>query len=64
MLLNKIDDPNTLPKVYVVPSDQVERFTYYAPGGSRKVIQLSKMRKEGAEFHYAWDLLRQGGREH
>jgi len=55
--LNKIDDPNVLPEVYVVPSEQVKRLTYTAPGG-RKVLQLSTIRRDGAEFRNAWHQLR------
>src|ERR1041385_1289155 len=51
--LGKIEDTRILPEVYVVPSKDIPALTYYAPGG-RKVITLSKMRKDGGRFLDAW----------
>lgn len=55
--LGKIDDPAAPPEVYVVPAKAVQSLTYNAPGGSRKVVQLSTMRKAGREFRDAWKQL-------
>jgi len=54
--LGKIGDPAVPPEVYVVPSEKLAPLVYHAPGG-RKVVQLSKMRSEGARYRDAWELL-------
>lgn len=54
--LGKIDDPNTLPETYVVPSANIPTLTYHAPGG-RRVVHLSTMRKKGQAFRDAWHLV-------
>jgi hypothetical protein len=54
--LGKIADPSVLPEVYVVPSLEQDALIYNAPGG-RRVIPLSKARKEGARFRDRWDAL-------
>lgn len=53
----KIQDCTVPPEVYVVPSMKLPPLVYHAPGGTRKVITLSKMRKEGGKFCDAWNLL-------
>jgi hypothetical protein len=55
--LNRISDPSVIPESYVVPSISLRKLTYNAPGG-RKLIRLSTMRKDGADFHNAWHLLK------
>jgi hypothetical protein len=55
--LGKIDDPSVSPEVYVVPAKNVESLTYNAPGGTRRIIQFSRMRKEGATYRSAWKQL-------
>lgn len=54
--LGKISEPSALPETYIVPSAKLPALTYNAPGG-RRVVQLSKMRKDGKEFRDAWDLV-------
>ena len=54
--LEKIADPTLLPEVYIVPSLDLEPLIYHAPGG-RKVITLTKTRKEGARYRDAWKEL-------
>lgn len=55
--LGKIGDHTVMPEVYVVPSERLAPLVYHSPNGNRHVLQLSKMRKEGAEFRDAWCLL-------
>jgi len=55
--LGKIGDPSVVPEVYVVPSGQLAPLVYHAPGSGRQVLQLSRMRKDGADFKDAWHLL-------
>gem|GEM_PF-7091261 len=45
-----------VPEIYVVPSADLAAVTYNVPGG-RKVIPLSRMRKEGQSFRDAWHLV-------
>lgn len=47
--LGKIDDLATVPEIYILPSEEVERLTYTAPGG-RKTIELRTIRREGAKY--------------
>ena len=54
--LGKIDDPKTVPELYVVPPEELERLTCKAPAG-RRLIQLSRMRRDGANFPDSWNLL-------
>ena len=55
--LGKISDPAVLPEVYVVPSDQVGKFTYHSPNGNRKVVPLSTLRKNAKKYKDAWHLI-------
>lgn len=52
----KIDDVQTQPEVWVVPSTKLATFIYHAPGG-RKLVQRSKLLQEAEEFHHAWHLI-------
>lgn len=56
--VGKISDPTVAPEVYVVPSEELPPLIYHAPGG-RRVLPLSKMRSEGAQYRDAWTLLQQ-----
>jgi len=56
--LGKISEPSIQPEVYIVPSSELAPFIYHSPNGKRKVVQLSKMRKVGAKFKDAWNLLK------
>ena len=55
--LNKISNYSVLPEVYVVPSNNLSQLIYHSPNGKRRVVQLSRMRKDGSEFRNAWKLL-------
>jgi hypothetical protein len=54
--LNKIEDPKVVPETYIVPSEKLEEFIYSAPGG-RRVIQRSRIRKDGKAYRDAWHLV-------
>lgn len=56
--LNKIANHTVLPEVYLVPSKQLAQFVYHSPNGKRKVVQLSRMRKDGKKYRDAWELLK------
>jgi hypothetical protein len=56
--LGKMQDHSIAPEVYVVPSNRVQPLIYHSPNGKRHVLQLSRMRKKGAKYKDAWDLLR------
>jgi len=57
--LDRMNDHTVQPEVYVVPSRSLSRLVYHSPNGKRHVLQLSRMRKDGAAFRDAWRLLRQ-----
>jgi len=52
--LGRIGDCNIAPEVYILPSDDVERFIYRNPKGTRKGISLSRMRRDGRKYKNAW----------
>lgn len=54
--LGKIAEPSVVPEVYVVPSLELDALIYNAPGG-RRVVQLSRMRRDGARFREGWGVL-------
>jgi hypothetical protein len=56
--LGKISEHEVLPEVYVVPSESLAPLIYHSPSGSRHVLPLSRMRKDGKVFLNAWSLLR------
>lgn len=54
--LDRITDLQTVPEVYVVPSLELDELIYQAPGG-RRLVQLSKLRKEKDRYRDAWQLM-------
>jgi len=56
--LNKIENHSVLPEVYIVPSKKLSKFVYHSPNGKRKVVQLSRIRKDGKKFREAWELIK------
>jgi hypothetical protein len=56
--LYKITEHSVLPEVYIVPSDKLEPLIYNSPKGNRRVLQLSRLRKDGSQYKDAWQLLK------
>jgi len=56
--LGKIHDHTILPEVYIVPSKSLPPLVYHSPNGKRRVLNLHRMRKDGAEFKDAWEFLK------
>lgn len=54
--LGKIADPSVVPVTYIVPADKVPDLTYEAPGG-RRIVELRRLRKEGAMYLNGWSQL-------
>ena len=52
----KIEDVLASPEVWVVPSNQLAKLVYNAPGG-RKLVRRSKLLQEGEEYRHAWHLI-------
>lgn len=52
----KFGDVTSLPESWVIPSNELSRFIYQAPGG-RRVVQRSHLIKEAEEFKEAWHFL-------
>lgn len=57
----KIQEPDTLPEVYVVPSGRVGRLTSEHPGGKR-VVHLATLLHKGGGYRDAWSQLGRGAR--
>jgi hypothetical protein len=58
--LDKIRDLTQVPEVYVIPSEQVEKFTYTSPGeAKRKVVERRILNKpeNASRFLNAWHLI-------
>lgn len=53
----KIAEPLTIPEVWVVPSSQVEKYTYHSPNGKRQVVPRSTLRSKAAKYKNAWHLI-------
>ena len=60
----RIDDPQSVPEVYVVPSLELESarkeldgksVIYVNPKGNRRVVELSRLRKIAAKYKDKWD---------
>jgi hypothetical protein len=54
--LGTIEDLQSLPELYVVPSLELAPLIYQAPGG-RRLIQLSTLRRAGSQYRNAWHLM-------
>lgn len=54
--LGKIENPESLPDVWIIPSSSIGKFTYTSPKG-RRVVQLSRLRREAKAYKDAWNLL-------
>ena len=52
----KIEDTAFLPEVWVVPSTNLAKFVYHAPGG-RKLVQRAALLRDGQEYRNAWSLI-------
>ena len=54
---NRIADPAYLPEVWIVPSEDMERFVYTAPTSRMRVIPRATMEAIGMKYRDAWHLL-------
>lgn len=57
--LGKMEDFSVQPEVYIVPSQKLAPIVYHNPSKTRRVLQLSILRKDGQQFRDAWDLLKE-----
>jgi hypothetical protein len=55
--LGRIGNTDVLPDVYIVPSIEIEALMYHAPGGKRKGMPLSALRRHGLRYRNAWERL-------
>ena len=56
--LNKIQDPLTLPEIYIIPYGKLKALMYHNPKGTRKGINLSELRNKAADFKNNWEILK------
>jgi penicillin-binding protein-related factor A (putative recombinase) len=54
--LNKINKPDILPEVYILPSKKAEDLMYRNPKKTRKGIQLSRLRRDGKKYKDNWKV--------
>jgi len=57
--VNRIDDSEVVPEIYVVPHDEIKRedLMYHAPSG-RKGVRLSTLRSNKEKYRNNWKLLK------
>jgi hypothetical protein len=55
--LGKIDDPESSPEVYVVPSLDLKRFIYTHERSGRQFVPLRRLRAKGVQYRHAWKLI-------
>ena len=57
--LGKIERLDATPEIYIVPSLELDGHIYHANKSGRKVVQLSRMRRDGAKYRKpsAWKKL-------
>ena len=56
--LGRIDDPSTVPEIYVIPSMRMRSLISRPPSG-RKFVELRRLRRTGTKYRDAWHLLQQ-----
>ena len=56
--LDKMNDPAVIPEIYVVPHNKIEGLMYYNPKGTRKGVNLSNLRSNGAKYLNNWSVLK------
>jgi len=56
--LKRIDDHNSLPQTFIIPSSKVKSLLYHNPKGNRQGIRFSLMKAKGAKYLEAWHLIR------
>lgn len=52
----KIKNPDVAPLVWIVPSKDVHKLAYNAPGG-RRLMRVSALKAEGIRFKDAWHII-------
>ena len=56
--LGEIDDPETLPEVYVVPSTSIRRLKYVHENSGREFIELRRLRAKSKRYRDNWDVFK------
>ncbi|GHV89261.1 hypothetical protein AGMMS50267_16210 [Spirochaetia bacterium] len=63
--LNKINDINTVPEVFIVPSTELnmkhkelsgKSIVYHNPGGNRTVVQYGRLKKVSSKYKDKWNV--------
>ncbi|HKC68878.1 MAG TPA: hypothetical protein VKG26_11660 [Bacteroidia bacterium] len=55
--LNRIDNIESIPEIYIVPLSAIKKLMYQNPKGNRRVVNLSKLRKNGI-YRDNWDIIK------
>ena len=56
--LNKMNDPSSIPEIYIVPQKHLIPLMYRNPKGNRKGINLSMLRSTGKKYLNNWKILK------
>lgn len=57
--LNHINNLESIPEIYIVPANAVKKLTYQNPKGNRRVVNLSRLRKDGKMYRDNWEILKE-----
>ena len=56
--INKINEPQIVPEIYILPHNKIKPLMYYNPKGNRKGINLSTLRTQALENRDNWEVLK------
>lgn len=52
----EIDRPESVPEAFIIPSRELRKYIYKAPGG-RRVVSLATLMKKGLKYRFNWKSL-------
>lgn len=56
--LNKIEDPTSVPEIFILPHNEIKKYIYINPKGNRKGIYPSRLRKECTKYKNNWNIFK------
>jgi hypothetical protein len=56
--LDRINEMDCIPEIYIVPSTHVKKITYQNPKGNRRMVKLGALRKVAHKYQDNWKSLK------
>lgn len=56
--LNKIEDPTSVPEIFILPHNEIKKYIYINPKENRKGIYPSRLRKECTKYKNNWNIFK------